>query len=88
MMSPSRRRLLMRIWLLLSVLLFAATCADRVRPYLKTILKSNAKAEAQPPTKAKALPIDASTWLGVASSARARPRSAQPRRLRRARSLR
>jgi endonuclease/exonuclease/phosphatase family metal-dependent hydrolase len=37
MMSPSRRRLLLRIWFLLSVLLFAATCADRIRPYLKSI---------------------------------------------------
>jgi hypothetical protein len=44
MMSPSRRRLLLRIWMLLSVLLFAATCVDRVRPYLKTILHSGAKA--------------------------------------------
>jgi endonuclease/exonuclease/phosphatase family metal-dependent hydrolase len=44
MMSPSRRRLLLRIWLFLSVLLFAATCVDRVRPYLKTILRQGAKA--------------------------------------------
>jgi endonuclease/exonuclease/phosphatase family metal-dependent hydrolase len=44
MMSPSRRRLLLRIWMLLSVLLFAATCVDRVRPYLKTILHGGAKA--------------------------------------------
>ncbi len=68
-MSPSRRRLLMRIWLLLSVLLFAATCVDRVRPYLKTILKSNAKAQEQrPPANPKARPADPhGTWFGVAS---------------------
>lgn len=44
----------MRIWLLLSVLLFAATCADRVRPYLKTIFRSGAKAADRDPNAAAA----------------------------------
>jgi endonuclease/exonuclease/phosphatase family metal-dependent hydrolase len=70
MMPPSRRRLLMRIWLLLSVLLFAATCVDRVRPYLKTILNSGVKAqERRPaPNAAPSAPVDAhSASFGVAS---------------------
>lgn len=69
MMSPSRRRLLMRIWLLLSLSLFAATCVDRLRPYLKTIWKGSAKAEEQRPAS-KAKPSRGArngTSLGVAS---------------------
>jgi endonuclease/exonuclease/phosphatase family metal-dependent hydrolase len=69
MMPPSRRRLLMRSWLLLSMLRFAATCVDRVRPYLKTILKGDAKAEQRPAPRAKpSPPADPhSASLGVAS---------------------
>lgn len=47
-MSPARRRLLMRIWFALSLVLFAATCADRLRPYLQRITGSS-KAGAEAP---------------------------------------
>lgn len=54
----------MRIWLFLSILLFAATCVDRVRPYLKTILKSGAKAEdrAAPSASAERISFGLASW--------------------------
>lgn len=59
MMSPSRRRLLLRVWMVLSFMLFAATCADRVRPYLKTI--AGAK-ELPPATAPRATGIRLASW--------------------------
>jgi endonuclease/exonuclease/phosphatase family metal-dependent hydrolase len=49
MMSPARRRVLMRIWFTLSILLFVATCADRARPYLKSIAGAQQRPDAGVP---------------------------------------
>jgi endonuclease/exonuclease/phosphatase family metal-dependent hydrolase len=49
MMSPSRRRLLTRIWVTLAVILFASQCAIKLRPYLKSIAGARDAAPAGPP---------------------------------------
>jgi endonuclease/exonuclease/phosphatase family metal-dependent hydrolase len=51
MMSPSRRRWLMRIWIALSFIMFFATCADRIRPYLKSIAGARDGGAAHAPTR-------------------------------------
>jgi len=40
MMSPSRRRWLKRTWIALSLILFAATCAERAKPWLKNFARA------------------------------------------------
>src|SRR5688500_14644010 len=40
MMSPSRRRWLKRIWIALSLVIFAATCAERAKPWLKNFARA------------------------------------------------
>src|SRR5688500_165992 len=40
MMSPSRRRWLKRIWIALSFIIFAATCAERAKPWLKNFARA------------------------------------------------
>ena len=62
-MTPSRRRLLLRIWMTLSFLIFAATCADRARPYLKTIFGSpGAKAADRQDAKTSAPALRIASW--------------------------
>lgn len=46
-MSPSRRRWLKRIWIALSLVIFAATCAERAKPWLKNFAGAR-DAEAAP----------------------------------------
>ena len=46
-MSPSRRRLLMRIWFGLAFILFATQCAIKLRPYLSSIAGARAPSPAQ-----------------------------------------
>lgn len=49
MMSPSRRRLLTRIWVTLAVIFFLGQCALKLKPYLRGIAGARESAPGAPP---------------------------------------
>jgi endonuclease/exonuclease/phosphatase family metal-dependent hydrolase len=67
MLSPSRRRLLTRIWVTLAVIFFVSQCALKLKPYLRSMAGAREAAPAQPATPRPRARAAHLTQLRVAS---------------------